>query len=105
MIGSLRTAPSDLSFEGTAADGALGEDFQLSLYLLYELHYRGFSGVDEGWEWEPTLLALRAGLEADFEACLLELVAGSEAQIEAGMVGQEIVRLVEEDDGPQLSST
>jgi Iron-containing redox enzyme len=103
LIGSLRTAPSDLSFEGTAADGALGEDFQLSLYLLYELHYRGFSGVDEGWEWEPTLLALRAGLEADFEACLLELVAGSEAQIEAGMVGQEIVRLVEEDDGPQLS--
>ena len=39
------------------------EDLQLALYLCYELHYRGLPGVDEGWEWEPSLLALRAGLE------------------------------------------
>ena len=35
------------------------EDAQLALYLCYELHYRGLPGVDERWEWAPSLLALR----------------------------------------------
>jgi hypothetical protein len=46
------------------------EDLQLALYLCYELHYRGLPDVDERWEWDPGLLALRAGLEAEFEAAL-----------------------------------
>jgi heme oxygenase-like protein len=46
------------------------EDHQLALYLCYELHYRGLPGVDARWEWEPSLLALRAELEARFEADL-----------------------------------
>ena len=46
------------------------EDLQLGLYLCYELHYRGLPGVDERWEWEPSLLALRAELERRFEAGL-----------------------------------
>jgi heme oxygenase-like protein len=51
--------------------GASGEeDLQLALYLCYELHYRGLPGVDERWEWEPSLLALRAALEREFEAAL-----------------------------------
>jgi hypothetical protein len=84
-------------------DGVLGEDFQLSLYLLYELHYRGFRDVDERWEWEPLLLGLRASLEADFEAALRELVA-REDRIEPSRVGETIMALVAEDDGPQLSA-
>lgn len=40
-----------------------GIDLQLSLSVCYELHYRGFSGVDPGWEWDPGLLHLRARLE------------------------------------------
>ena len=87
----------------SASNGALGEDFQLSLYLLYELHYRGFRDVDERWEWEPLLLEFRASLEADFEATLRELVPASQGAIEPGRVGETIMRLVEEDDGPQLS--
>ena len=51
-----------------AADGE--EDLQLALYLCYELHYRGLPGVDERWEWEPSLLALRGELERRFEADL-----------------------------------
>ncbi|MFI9743309.1 iron-containing redox enzyme family protein [Streptomyces sp. NPDC052494] len=43
-----------------------GEDLQLSLYLLYELHYRGFDGVDDAREWDPDLLRLRQALEARF---------------------------------------
>lgn len=40
-----------------------GIDLQLALYLCYELHYRGFAGVDAGWEWNPGLLYLRSRLE------------------------------------------
>ena len=27
------------------------------LYVMYELFYRGFEGVDDDWEWDPELLA------------------------------------------------
>ncbi|MFD9407101.1 iron-containing redox enzyme family protein [Streptomyces sp. NPDC059989] len=43
-----------------------GEDLQLALYLLYELHYRGFDGVDDEREWDPDLLRLRQSLETRF---------------------------------------
>ncbi|MEU4953207.1 iron-containing redox enzyme family protein [Streptomyces lavendulae] len=43
-----------------------GEDLQLALHLLYELHYRGFDGVDGEREWDPDLLRLRQALEARF---------------------------------------
>lgn len=56
-----------------------GEDFQLSLYLCYELHYGGLAGVDDRWEWDPSLLALRGDLERAFEAALVEELGASEA--------------------------
>ena len=43
-----------------------GIDLQLALYVCYELHYRGFAGVDPGWEWNPCLLHLRGKLEHAF---------------------------------------
>lgn len=43
-----------------------GDDLQLLLYVLYELHYRGFAGVDERLEWDPALLAVRAVAEDVF---------------------------------------
>lgn len=43
-----------------------GLDLHLALYVLYELHYRGFRGVDPAWEWNPGLLHLRAQLEIAF---------------------------------------
>ncbi|HSD25024.1 MAG TPA: iron-containing redox enzyme family protein [Solirubrobacterales bacterium] len=89
---------------GQAGDGVLGEDFQLSLYLLYELHYRGFAGVDERWEWQPALLALRAELEADFEATLRERLPAGDGPADPTRLGDEINRLIDGDDGPQLSS-
>jgi Iron-containing redox enzyme len=53
-----------------ASDPDGEEDLQLALYLCYELHYRGLPGVDERWEWEPSLLALRGALEQRFEAAV-----------------------------------
>ncbi|WP_367318965.1 iron-containing redox enzyme family protein [Streptomyces sp. HUAS ZL42] len=47
-----------------------GEDVQLALYLLYELHYQGFEGVDDDLEWDPGLLAFRRPLEQRFLAAL-----------------------------------
>ncbi len=47
-----------------------GDDLQLALYCCYELHYQGFPGVDEDWEWSPELLRLRGALERRFEQAL-----------------------------------
>ncbi len=54
------------------ADPLRGEDFQLSLYLCYELHYGGLDGVDDAWEWDPPLLELRGRLERAFERALFD---------------------------------
>ncbi|MGW7175699.1 iron-containing redox enzyme family protein [Streptomyces xanthophaeus] len=43
-----------------------GEDLQLALYLLYELHYRGFADVADELEWDADLLRLRQALETRF---------------------------------------
>jgi hypothetical protein len=61
------------------------EDVQLALYVLYELHYRGFEGVDERWEWEPSALALRGVLEAIFEGGLITAIGPQdETDVPAG---------------------
>ncbi|WP_051900985.1 iron-containing redox enzyme family protein [Streptomyces aureus] len=58
-------AGSDAPFPAVPAD-AYGDDLQLALYVLYELHYRGFDGVPDDREWDPRLLTLRAALEDRF---------------------------------------
>jgi hypothetical protein len=82
--------------EVTAADAGTDDDAQLALYCCYELHYRGFRGLDPELEWDLDVLALRADLEAGFladversvdvvapvsprgaESCLLALASGS----------------------------
>jgi hypothetical protein len=68
LLVALRRPPHALAPLPTPSD----EDLQLALYCCYELHYRGLDGVDERWEWEPSLLAARAALEARFEAQLRE---------------------------------
>lgn len=62
-------APRDPSTRIGASVGDVdpyGLDLQLALYTCYELHYRGFFGVDPTWEWNPALLHLRAELERAF---------------------------------------
>ena len=45
-----------------------GLDLQLALCMCYELHYRGFAGVDPIWEWNPALLHFAPRLERVFLA-------------------------------------
>ena len=67
VVEALRRPPHDLpaglGVDLDPADPITDEDLQLTLFLCYELHYRGWLGVDERWEWQPTLLALRARCE------------------------------------------
>jgi hypothetical protein len=81
-------------------DPLTDEDFQLALYVLYELHYRGFAGVDEGWEWDPSLLAVRGDLERTFEHAV-RAVAGPVDPAPTDIPGT-LARLLEEYKGPPL---
>lgn len=49
-------------------------DFQLALWILYELHYQGFEEVPDGSEWDPLLIVSRAALERTFEHAVRQLV-------------------------------
>ncbi|MBB1030039.1 iron-containing redox enzyme family protein [Dietzia sp. SLG310A2-38A2] len=66
VVTALATGRTD-GLPGVPADtDPLGRDLQLALYTLYELHYRGFDGVDADLEWDPELLRLRRALESLF---------------------------------------
>jgi hypothetical protein len=78
------------------------EDLQLALFVCYELAYRGWDGVDDGWEWDPGLLGVRAELEARFAAGLLEL-AGPPVAVDPPEVPRLLAEVVAADDGPSLS--
>jgi Iron-containing redox enzyme len=77
------------------------DDLQMALYLCYELHYAQIAGVDPEMEWSPLVLMFRAGLEAQFEAALRSLAG--DAGDSCACVGEELQRLVREDQGPPLS--
>jgi hypothetical protein len=79
------------------------DDLQLGLWMLYELHYRGFAGVADECEWDLDLLAARRGLEEAHEAGLRALVGAAPA-CEVADVPAELDRIVRADDGPSLSS-
>lgn len=65
------------------------DDLHLALYACYELHYTGIQGVDDRWEWDPSLLGFRAVLEAAFEEGLRQVVGVPDpkpAQIERALM-------------------
>ena len=83
-------------------DPATGDDFHLALYVCYELHYRGFAGVDDRWEWEPSLLELRRRLEVAFEAAIG--ATAPRVSVRPGEIGRRLGELARAD-GPSLSRT
>jgi hypothetical protein len=84
-----------------SGDALAGDDFHLALYLCYELHYAGFEGVDDAWEWEPSLLDLSRRLEEAFEKELVVGVAPPEARPED--VPARLRELADEPGGRSLS--
>jgi hypothetical protein len=83
-------------------DGLTDEDLQISLAVCYELHYRGFEGISEDWEWDPALIGLRSGLERRHLAALRETVGPIPVSEES--VDRQLATLIAADDGPSLSS-
>ena len=99
LLDALRAPPARLP-DAPAPDSE--EDLQLALYLCYELHYRGLPEVDDDWEWEPSLLALRARLEARFEAGLRAAVPVPEPP-EDGAMDLALRAIMDADEAPSLS--
>lgn len=113
LTGALLRSPHDVPPEltdllapvaaaGNPDDVLHDDDLQLTLFICYELHYRGWDGVDEAWEWQPSLLRLRARAEEVFEAAL-RLLAGTEPAVPPDAVPRALVELAARDDGPSLS--
>ena len=82
-------------------DPLTGDDLHLALYACYELHYRSFAGIDEGWEWDPGLLTLRGDLESTFE---LGLLADVGPPLPVDDVEGELHRIIAGGGGPSLST-
>src|SRR5689334_24720051 len=101
LFDALRRAPHTLPDVPGPADD---EDLHLALYCCYELHYRGFEGVDDRWEWEPSLLTLRGALEARFEGELHELVGAPGEPPEPTEVDARLRELMHGDDAPSVST-
>ncbi|MGW0809948.1 iron-containing redox enzyme family protein [Nonomuraea sp. NPDC002799] len=80
-------------------------DLQLALFTCYELHYRGFDDVDDHWEWQPSLLAVRQELERSLESALAHAVPRPPA-VPAQQVRHALTELVgkEEASGPSLAA-
>ena len=93
--------------ERDAAEWLTDEYLQLTLFVCYELHYRGWDGIDEKWEWHPGLLALRAEAEERFEAGLRALIAPAgdvpPPEITAESISRTLVAMTGEPGGPSLS--
>jgi hypothetical protein len=105
LIRALAEDPVPTAFEDPApvADPLSDDDLHLALYLLYELHYRGLPGVDERWEWEASLLGLRAKLERQFEQALVETVPLKHEAVPAAEIDLAL-REIAEAEGPSLST-
>jgi heme oxygenase-like protein len=86
------------------ADVLADEDLQLALYLCYELHYRGLPSVDERWEWNPSLLRLRAELEDRFEHGLMDAVPFVAETLPASQIDLALREVAEDEEEPSLSS-
>jgi hypothetical protein len=106
LLTALAAAPGTLPGISIAApeDPLADDDLHLALYVLYELHYRGFAGVDDGWEWDPGALAVRARLEEVFEGGLRAALAGwTPPQAGARTMDLALRAIADADDAPSLS--
>jgi hypothetical protein len=86
-------------------DPITDEDFHLALWVMYELHYRGFTDVADRWEWDPDLLRVRRALESVFEAALRRRTADTVAAAAGadGDVATRLFDLTESFEGPSVA--
>lgn len=79
-------------------------DIQLTLFILYALHYGGGLSADAVWEWNPGLISLRLKLEDAFEQKLRRaVVVPSTHDAKLHDVAADLFELTSRDTGPSLS--
>ena len=103
LIALLQSEPKEelvIPTQLPGGDPLTGEDAALSLYCLYELHYRGWKGVSDQWEWHPGLLGFRSKLEAALEQRLAEVVGPLPESV---ALPDDLEALLENAGGPSLS--
>jgi hypothetical protein len=98
LLGRARTLPDD-------TDLLTDDDLHLTLWVLYELHYGGFDGVDPDLEWDPDLLRVRAALEAPFEAELRRRAAPHVGRVMTadGDLAERLFELSSSFEGPSVA--
>jgi hypothetical protein len=105
LLDALRRGPCELGLLPVESHAPLvDQDLQLSLYVCYELSYRSFDEVDPRWEWNPSLIGLRAELESSFESALHEAIGPPPREV-VEPAGMDIAlrEIAESDDAPSLS--
>jgi hypothetical protein len=103
VVGALAGSPGLVDQRALEAADTDDDDLQLALYVLYELHYRGWEGVDPDREWDPAVVALRRRLEARFVALLHDEVGNIPTPDPDDLV-DALVTAIEGAEGSSLSS-
>lgn len=101
LFDAWRQDDHDVSFPAPVDEPLTGDDFHLALYACYELHYRGFADVDEGWERDIDVMALTCRLEDEFERALR--AEATSVRLDPAHVEDALWALAEPGDGPSLS--
>lgn len=100
LFDALREEPGDVG-NVPQARPTDGDDVQIALWAMYELHYSGFEDVDDELEWHPGILELRRTLERDFES---ELRARQPATTLAEPFAEALFDYIADHDGPSIAA-
>lgn len=84
-----------------APEPADAADAQLTLWVMYELHHRGFEDVDDELEWDPCVINVRRRLETAFEQTLRDRTPELP---EPGAFAETFFDFIANHDGPSLSA-
>ncbi len=80
------------------------DDLQLTLFLLYGLHYGGVVQSDAAWEWHPTTIVARVAIEQALETSLRARVPQPPLPSSSqDAVARALFALTIADQGPSLS--
>ncbi len=100
-VTALTDAVDGVSLTRPAPDVLADDDLQLALYLMYELHYGGLQGVDDGWEWDPALIGARGRLEAVLETAIRSGVTPVAATVKS--LPRSLFAMASAETGPSLA--